>query len=372
MRRRLIEWVEKRPLPLAVALSVLLHACTFLVTGSLKPEISEREEFRVQLARAPTEETRRFAGKPVKIPRLVLAPLVGPVKPKAVTKPTRRTRVAPVVPGIIFVPKLEVEPLPEQKWTPRVEPEGGPAVLPEYALDFYKEAPTLEQEGVRIQDLDAGGHESAILIDPEDRRNVSGFFYIPINERPGAKLHSEEISWLIEYISTKTKVQAKVQPYPSGEMLDLRELRGYPLLILPELKVRSIEDLGEYLREGGFAIIRNPRVADDVAEYLREALRGDAVSAFDINDEEPLFASFLEFADMEHPRIDATGLKIRNRIAVLSGDLRFEISRHFISVGGTAGYNASNIAKRRTFFMFNAVLYALTQPGSIGRQYVRR
>ena len=371
MCKRPIDWIGERSLLLSVVLSILLHACAFLVSYVLFPEMPERREFRVHLTRAPTEETRRFVGKRVEIPRLVPAPYIGPEGPKGVPELMRPAGVTPAEPGVLFLPKPKEERLPEGERIGRLEPEGGPVVLPEDALDFYKEVPTLEQEGLRIRDLDSGGHKSAILIDPEDKRNVSGFFYIPVTRRPDGG-YSGEIRDMVSYIRQKTRVQAKVEGYPSTYRLTIEDLRKYPLLLLSHVRVRDVEDVGEYLREGGFALISHrmtghrgmPSLMDRVAAYLRKVSGDEGVTLFDINDEEPLFASFLDFADMEHPKIVGRGLKLRGRIAALSGDLRFEMD--------LSPYFTRNIAKRKTFFVFNAVLYALTQPGSIGRQYVVR
>ena len=145
----------------------------------------------------------------------------------------------------------------------------------------------------------------------------------------------------MDYISAATRVEAKVETFSWDHVLTLEELRKYPLLINPGVwkeevgnspsfygwvKVKSAEDLGEYLRDGGFAVVRGAGIFGPVERYLRGLMGRDALFAFDINEEDPLFEAFLEFEDMERPYIRGWGLKIRNRIAMLSGDLRFKIS----------------------------------------------
>ena len=384
----------------SVLLSILLHACVFLVSEFLFPETPVRREFKVQLAQAPGMETRRFVGRPIQVPRRAPVPSIGPVSPKGGAKPTGPALGAPVEPGAIFLPAPKRERLLEEEGIGRVAPDEAPMVLPEEALDFYTEAPTLGREGVRVQDLEMGGHRSAIVFDPEDKRNVSGFFYVPANETriqvrtnrrtrvksPYGISYPREVRYVVDYISATTRVEAKVETFSWDHVLTLEELRKYPLLINPGVwkeevgnspsfygwvKVASVEDLGEYLRDGGFAVVRGAAVFAPVERYLRGLMGRDALFSFDINEEEPLFEAFLEFEDMERPYIRGWGLKIRNRIAMLSGDLQFKVSRSSVSVG-SGGYTVSSIAERRTFFMFNAILYALTQPGSIGRQYVTR
>lgn len=280
-------------------------------------------------------------------------------------------------------------------------------------VDVTGGSPTLTQEAINlktellsVKDLDIGRYKAIVIPDPTDKKNIRGFFKMTLVtykfQDPDVDTYPMAIPNLIRYINDHTKLRASIE----GTKIELSDpklfeapfiyMTGYTAVM--DLSETEIENLGEYLRNGGFLF------CDDIAPQIppsgsekewkpnpQRGLRGTAFDSqmravlkralgaeakfFRIPNDHPLFHSFYDFDDGP-PLGGATGgnvnylegINIRGRLAVVFSDLN--ISWYW----GDPCPEAQAGRERGLQFGVNLVVYALTQPGGIANisQYTMR
>jgi hypothetical protein len=257
-----------------------------------------------------------------------------------------------------------------------------------------QEAVNLETELLSMDDLDTGRYKAIILQDPENKRNLKGFFNMTLVkynfQDTNRDTYPMAIPNLIQYLNDYTSLSARIE----GQKIELsdRGLFGAPFIYMTgydavvSLSETEIENLGEYLRNGGFLF------ADDIAPNVdsngniggeeANSQRGLKGTAFDqqmravlkralgseakfqrISKGHELFHAFYDFND--GPPLggatggnvtDLEGIYIRGRLAVVFSDLNLSWYWGERDVSGR---------ERGLQFGVNLIAYALTQPGGI-------
>ncbi|RKY62311.1 MAG: hypothetical protein DRP95_01730, partial [Candidatus Latescibacterota bacterium] len=128
-------------------------------------------------------------------------------------------------------------------------------------VDVTGGSPTLTQEAVdlktellSVEDLDIGRYKAIVIPDPEDKRNIRGFFNMTLVtykfQDPDVDSYPMAIPNLIRYINDNTKLRAKIE----GTKIELSDPRlfdapfiymtGYTAVM--DLSETEIKNLGEY------------------------------------------------------------------------------------------------------------------------------
>jgi hypothetical protein len=263
-----------------------------------------------------------------------------------------------------------------------------------------QEALSLRTELLNVQDLDFGRYQAIIIEDPENKRNIRGFFNMSILDYDLADKNLDRfptaVEELMRYMRDHTQINARIE----GTTLRLSDASIFkqPFLYMTgntaifQFSDTEKENLGEYLREGGFLFAEEIRKANSDGSLagsnagvegtifdrqFKDLMRDRNVLGTEgsrwqrVSKQHPLYYSFYEFSDGP-PRGGAPGgnvfdlemLEIRGRVAVVFSDLN--ISWYW-------GDPQADARERGLQFGVNLIVFALTQPGGIANvgQYSR-
>ncbi|MBN1292828.1 MAG: DUF4159 domain-containing protein [Candidatus Latescibacteria bacterium] len=185
-----------------------------------------------------------------------------------------------------------------------------PAKL-EYVLSATKEPDnmvSMREEMISLKDLDTGRYKAMVIQDPQIKQNIKGFIYIPTvwgtQLKPPDHL-KRAVLHLAEAVNRYTNIEAYMDPHL---ILDSRKLHEMPVVYITtdtafELTDIESRNLGEYLRNGGFAIVDNGtpmyefgQAEASLRQMLRDALGADA-RFLPIPNSHPLYHCFFDFDD---------------------------------------------------------------------------
>ena len=255
-----------------------------------------------------------------------------------------------------------------------------------------QEAMSLRQELLNVTDLDFGRYQAILIQDPENKRNIKGFFNMAVIDYDLADKNSDRFPTaaeeLMRYIRDHTKVNARIE----GTTLRLSDpsIMKQPFVYMTGNKAvfqfsdTEKESLGEYLRNGGFLFADEIRYADSEGDLtgrgagqegtpfdrqFKDLLKDPAVLGSDgtrwqrLPKTHSLYFSFFDFEDGP-PLGGATGgnvfdlemLELRGRVAVVFSDLN--LSWYW-------GDPMADARERGLQFGVNLIVFALTQPGGI-------
>ena len=255
-----------------------------------------------------------------------------------------------------------------------------------------QEALSLKQELLNVQDLDFGRYQAILIQDPDNKRAIRGFFNMSVIDYDLADKNVDRfptaVEELMRYMRDHTQINARIE----GTTLRLSDASIFkqPFLYMTgnsaifQFSDTEKENLGEYLKEGGFLYAEEIRKADSEGSLdgtnagvegtifdrqFKDLMRDQKVLGTDgsrwqrVNKEHPLYYSFYDFADGP-PKGGAPGgnvfdlemLEIRGRVAVVFSDLN--ISWYW-------GDPQADARERGLQFGVNLVVFALTQPGGI-------
>jgi len=251
----------------------------------------------------------------------------------------------------------------------------------------------MREELIDLKALDTGKYKGLIIQDPSDRRSVKGFIYLGTawanDLEPTFDSAAKAIPNLVDALNQQTGISAQVDAHL---FVDSQELFRTPFVYLTsqqafELTEREIENLGEYLRRGGFIFADN---ANPTAEYsqaeaslrkvFRDALRSQGVLQV-IPNNHPIYHTFYDFdgppvgSELEIP--DAGGQRGLERVVIAQPSYNLEgvfLGDRLVAIYSDKGYvhtwarNFGNEPQLR--FGINAVVFALTQQGSIAQQQI--
>lgn len=255
-----------------------------------------------------------------------------------------------------------------------------------------QEALSLKQELLNVGDLDFGRFQAILIQDPDNKRNIKGFFNMTVVDYDLADKSVDRfptaVEELMRYIRDHSRVNARIE----GTTLRLSDptVMKAPFIYLTgnsavfQFTNTEKETLGEYLKNGGFLFAEEIRQADPetgldgknagvqgtLFDRQFKALMSDPmVLGSDgskwqkIPKDHDLYYSFFDFEDGP-PMGGAPGgnvfdlemLELRGRVAVVFSDLN--ISWYW-------GDPNADARERGLQFGVNLIVYALTQPGGI-------
>ena len=251
----------------------------------------------------------------------------------------------------------------------------------------------MREELIDLKALDTGKYKGLIIQDPSDRRSVKGFIYLGTawanDLEPTFDSAAKAIPNLVDALNDQTGISAQVDAHL---FIDSQELFRTPFIYLTaqeafELTAREIENLGEYLRRGGFIFADN---ANPTAEYsqaeaslrkvFRDALRSQGVLQV-IPNNHPIYHTFYDFdgppvgSELEVP--DSGGQRGLENVVIAQPSYNLEgvfLGDRLVAIYSDKGYvhtwarNFGNEPQLR--FGINAVVFALTQQGSIAQQQI--
>ena len=255
-----------------------------------------------------------------------------------------------------------------------------------------QEALSLKQELLNVGDLDFGRFQAILIQDPDNKRNIKGFFNMTVVDYDLADKSVDRfptaVEELMRYIRDHSRVNARIE----GTTLRLSDptVMKAPFIYLTgnsavfQFTNTEKETLGEYLKNGGFLFAeeirqahpetgldgKNAGVQGTLFDRQFKALMSDPmVLGSDgskwqkIPKDHDLYYSFFDFEDGP-PMGGAPGgnvfdlemLELRGRVAVVFSDLN--ISWYW-------GDPNADARERGLQFGVNLIVYALTQPGGI-------
>jgi len=255
-----------------------------------------------------------------------------------------------------------------------------------------QEALSLKHELLNVNDLDVGRYQAILIQDPDNKKNIRGFFNMTVIDYDIADKNRDRfptaVDELMRYMRDHTKIKARIEG-TTVEFSDPRIMNAPLIYMTGNDAVLQISDtekknLGEYLKNGGFMFSEEIRQSSaDGGLQGKEA--GVAGTPFDrqfkalmkdplvlgsngskwqkVPKTHALYYSFWDFPDGP-PMGGAPGgnvfdmemLELRGRVAVVFSDLN--ISWYW-------GDPLADARERGLQFGVNLVVFALTQPGGI-------
>ena len=255
-----------------------------------------------------------------------------------------------------------------------------------------QEALSLRHELLNVGDLDIGRYQAILIHDPENKKNIRGFFNMTVIDYDIADKNRDRFPTaaeeLMRYMRDHTKINARIEG-TTLEFSDPRILDAPFLYMTGNDAVLQISDtekknLGDYLKAGGFLFAEEIRQSDaengldgkeagvsgtpfdrQFKALMKEplVLGSDGSKWQKVPKTHPLYYSFWDFPDGP-PMGGAPGgnvfdlemLELRGRVAVVFSDL---------NVSWYWGDPLADARERGLQFGVNMIVYALTQPGGI-------
>ena len=255
-----------------------------------------------------------------------------------------------------------------------------------------QEALSLKHELLNVGDLDIGRYQAILIQDPDNKRNIRGFFNMTVVDYDIADKNRDRfptaVEELMRYMRDHTKINARIEG-TTLEFSDPRIMEAPMIYMTGNDAVLQISDtektnLGDYLKNGGFLYAEEIRQSDaenglDGKEagvsgtpfdrQFKALMKDPQVLGSDgskwqkVPKSHPLYYSFWDFPDGP-PMGGAPGgnvfdlemLELRGRVAVVFSDL---------NVSWYWGDPLADARERGLQFGVNLIVYALTQPGGI-------
>ena len=255
-----------------------------------------------------------------------------------------------------------------------------------------QEALSLKHELLNVGDLDIGRYQAILIQDPDNKRNIRGFFNMTVVDYDIADKNRDRfptaVEELMRYMRDHTKINARIEG-TTLEFSDPRIMEAPMIYMTGNDAVLQISDtektnLGDYLKNGGFLYAEEIRQSD-AENGLDNKEAGVSGTPFDrqfkalmkdpqvlgsdgskwqkVPKSHPLYYSFWDFPDGP-PMGGAPGgnvfdlemLELRGRVAVVFSDL---------NVSWYWGDPLADARERGLQFGVNLIVYSLTQPGGI-------
>jgi hypothetical protein len=165
---------------------------------------------------------------------------------------------------------------------------------------------SMKDEMISLEDLDTGQYKAMVIQDPNNKQSIKGFVYIATawgaQLRPPDSLKRAVIN-LVEAVNRYTNINAKTDTHL---FLDAKKIFETPFVYVTtddafELTEIERRNFGEYLRNGGFALLDNGTPLLDfgsaeaaLRQMLRDSLGADAKFQ-PIPNDHPLYHCFFDF-----------------------------------------------------------------------------
>ena len=249
---------------------------------------------------------------------------------------------------------------------------------------------SMQEEFLDLEALDIGRYKGLVIQDPSNKQNITGFVYLALAWGNDFKPATQRaIFELVESINDFTQIRAEVDNHL---FLDSRQIYRAPFVYISveqafEPTQREVENLGDYLRKGGFALVEamiesgplqvatecTPAEAS-LRDMLKAALGRDARFRVLPNDH-PVYHSFYDFDAGPPPQRTQDALKygqdFNPEVPFLEGIF---LGDRLVVVFSTKEYGRAWEKEFRNEPQLqigvNLVVFALTQQGSIAQQQI--
>jgi hypothetical protein len=253
---------------------------------------------------------------------------------------------------------------------------------------------SMKDEMISLEDLDTGQFKAMVIQDPNNKQSIKGFVYIATawgaQLRPPDALKRSVIN-LVEAVNRYTNINAKVD---SHLFLDSRKIYETPFVYITTDQAFELTDIerksfGDYLRNGGFALLDNgtPQYEFGAAEaslrqMLRDSLGADAKFQ-PIPADHPLYHCFFDFdgppQGSEISMVDTDTARLQGyeaRSKTMAGQVLYLegvwLDERLVAVYSDKGYAIKwallTNNEPQLKIGVNFVVFALTQAGGIAQQ----
>ncbi len=359
-------WRTRGLLIAGLAVSFLLHSIVFLISYLLLPE-PEQQTYRARLIPYWIQPERfdqviRASALPASMEMLRRESEPATLSILSIPADTTLWTVKETVHLkqlclVSLTDKLRTERVLDLKWI-------GPSSPPTFPSPRLGGLPDLQNGLFRMQDLDTGRYNSIIILDPTDRRGVTGYININQVRFEGQSRLDLAISNLVRYVRDHTHLLARIK---GNIELSSPALFHSPVVFMlgdgTSFQLSSVEkeNLGKYLCQGGFLFAESQgsqryyTTADpflvQMKAYLKQIL-GQGARFFKIPKTHSLYHSFYDFDDGP-PLASALnyleGVKVNGRLSVILS-----------SVGLSRAWHEGKDARSLQFGV-NLLFYVLTQ-----------
>ncbi len=251
---------------------------------------------------------------------------------------------------------------------------------------------SMKEEMISLDDLDTGQFKAMVIQDPNDKQSIKGFIYIATLW--GAQLepsYKRAVIHLSDAVNRYTSIRSKVDKHLFADSRKLFETPFVFLCVDGQFELTDIEanNLGEYLRKGGFLVLDNGTPENEfgaaeasLRQMLRDALGNDA-KLLPIPNSHPLYHCFFDFDDgppqgseVDFSNVASEGFEARYNRTTLSKQVFYLegiwLEDRLVAIYSNKGYAkkwAANSNNEPQLKMgVNMVVLALTQEGSIAQQ----
>ena len=254
---------------------------------------------------------------------------------------------------------------------------------------------SMKEEMISLDDLDTGQYKAMVIQDPNNKQSIKGFVYIATawgaQLKPPDDLKRAVIN-LVEAVNRYTNINAKVDTHL---YLDSRKIYETPFVYVVADKAFELTDIeaknfGDYLRNGGFAVIDNGtpmyefgQAEASLRQMLKDALLADA-QFLPIKNDHPLYHCFHDFDDgppqgdeiqmVQTTTTDMQGETARNS-SMAKAVLFLEgiwLDERLVAIYSDKGYarkwRLMTNNEPQLKMGVNFVVFALTQAGGIAQQ----
>lgn len=254
---------------------------------------------------------------------------------------------------------------------------------------------SLKEEMVNMEDLDTGKYKGMVIQDPKNKQNIKGFIYIAVLW--GTQLepaYKRAVVHLCDAMNRFTKIQAKPDKHLQ---IDSRELLDTPFVFITsdkQFEVTDIEakNLGNYLRNGGFAVLDNGQPeknfgpAEMSLRWMIKAALGSDATFLPIPREHPIYHCFYDFDDgppigaeletdisFDGPYGNNPKAQNQKQVFFLEG---IWIKNRLVAVYSDKGYcklmDADDENEPQLKMGVNLVVFALIQEGGLAQKFMEQ
>ena len=377
----------------AYALALLMMASAFASLVGIKEEKPVPKPLAMEFMIRKPMAKKPFRMRKTLVQKRVMTRKLAAAKPKLTRTPPRPVRRLDVLGNVaVFDRGIDAG---TSVGTGTITPQM-PSMQIKSSKDPEKRI-SMQEEFLDLNALDTGKYRGMVIQDPNDRRNIKGFVYLALawanDLQPDAP---RSVSRLADGINSYTGIQAKVADHM---FLDSPELFKTPFVYITdkdgfELTDKEIENLGWYLRNGGFVFADNDRPdlnfgpAEASLRKMFSLALGKDGKLQRISNSHPIYHSYF---DLDGPPVGGEYLSVRGNPDVFyynsaeQTDVYYQpdqaqslegvfFNGRLVAVYSDMGYGSiwqdefENEPQLR--MGVNLVVFALTQEGSIAQQQI--